>query len=132
MPILDHVTLMVSDFARSKEFYTKALAPLGIAPLMDYGKACGFGRDRKPSFWIAEGPASFHRPEHLATITPIHLAFAARSRAEVAAFHVAALEAGAKDFGEPGPRPIYHPHYYGAFVLDPDGHNIEAVVHGPE
>lgn len=130
MAILDHVTLMVSDFARSKAFYEKALAPLGITPIMEFGKSCGFGRDRKPEFWIGEGPTSFQTAEQLESITPTHLAFAARSRAEVDAFHAAALEAGAKDFGPPGPRPQYHPGYYGAFVLDPDGHNVEAVIHG--
>lgn len=131
MSILDHVTLMVSDYARSKEFYTKALAPLGITPVMEFGKACGFGRTGKPDFWIGEGPTSFQEARHLKVITPTHLAFAARSRAEVDAFHKAALAAGAKDFGKPGPRPEYHANYYGAFVLDPDGHDIEAVIHTP-
>lgn len=131
MSILDYVTLMVSDYARSKAFYTKALAPLGIKPLMEFGKACGFGRTGKPDFWIGEGPTSFQKAEHLKVITPTHLAFAAQSRAEVNAFYEAALEAGAKDFGKPGPRPQYHASYYGAFVLDPDGHDIEAVIHTP-
>ena len=130
MPSLDHVTLVVSDYARSKTFYEKALAPLGIKPIMDFGQACGFGRDGKPDFWIGSGPASFHRPEHLEIITPTHVAFAAQSRAEVEAFHKAALAAGAKDFGAPGVRAHYHPNYYAAFVLDPDGHDIEAVYHG--
>jgi catechol 2,3-dioxygenase-like lactoylglutathione lyase family enzyme len=130
MPSLDHVTLVVSDYPRSKAFYEKALAPLGIKPIMDFGQACGFGRDHKPDFWIGSGPASFHKPEHLTIITPTHVAFAARDRAEVLAFHKAALEAGAKDFGAPGVRAHYHPNYYGAFVLDPDGHDIEAVYHG--
>lgn len=129
MSILDHVSLFVSDYARSKAFYEKALAPLGIKLIMEYGPAGGFGRDQKPEFWIGSGPASFHTPEQIRIITPMHLAFATRTRAEVDAFYKAAIEAGARDFGAPGPRPIYHPGYYGAFVLDPDGHNIEAVNH---
>ena len=129
MSLIDHVTLIVSDYARSKLFYEKALAPLGVKIIMEYGKACGFGRAQKPDFWIGQGPTSFQKPEHLTTITPTHLAFAARSRAEVDAFHAAAIAAGGRDFGEPGARPIYHPGYYGAFVLDPDGHNVEAVIH---
>jgi catechol 2,3-dioxygenase-like lactoylglutathione lyase family enzyme len=129
MSILDHVSLVVSDYARSKAFYEKALAPLGIKLLMEYGPAGGFGRGQKPEFWIGIGPASFHTPEQVRIITPTHLAFATRTRAEVDAFYKAAIEAGARDFGAPGPRPIYHPGYYGAFVLDPDGHNIEAVNH---
>jgi catechol 2,3-dioxygenase-like lactoylglutathione lyase family enzyme len=130
MSLIDHVTLPVSDYARSKAFYEKALAPLGVKVLMEFGKACGFGRDRKPDFWLGEGPASFQTAEHLKVITPMHLAFAARSRAEVDAFYAAALEAGGRDFGKPGIREIYHPGYYGAFVLDPDGHDVEAVIHG--
>jgi catechol 2,3-dioxygenase-like lactoylglutathione lyase family enzyme len=129
MSILDHVSLMVSDYARSKAFYEKVLAPLGIKLIMEYGEAGGFGRDTKPDFWIAKGPASFQTPEQVRIITPTHLAFAARSREEVDAFYRAALEAGGKDFGAPGPRPVYHPGYYGAFALDPDGHNVEAVIH---
>jgi len=126
---LDHITLFVSDFARSKAFYQQALAPLGLVPLMEHGLACGFGRDRKPDFWIGTGPTSFQKPEHLRPITPTHVAFAARSPAEVEAFHAAALAAGATDFGAPGIRAHYHPGYYAAFVLDPDGHDIEAVFH---
>jgi len=132
MSTLDHVTLAVSDYARSKAFYEKALAPLGMKPIMDFGQACGFGRDNKPEFWIGSGQASFHTPEHLKLITPTHVAFAARNRGEVQAFHKAAVAAGGKDFGAPGVRAHYHPHYYGAFVLDPDGHDIEAVFHGAE
>ncbi|MDB4946431.1 MAG: Lactoylglutathione lyase [Labilithrix sp.] len=131
MALIDHVTLVVSDFARSKAFYEKALAPLGVRCLMEFGKAAGFGREQKPDFWIGEGPTSFQTAEQLKPITPTHIAFAARSRAEVDAFHAAAMAAGARDFGGPGIREIYHPHYYGAFVLDPDGHDVEAVVHGP-
>ena len=131
MSILDHVTLTVRDFARSREFYGLVLAPLGITEVMSFGEACGYGRSGKPDFWIGTGPASFQTADQLRTITPTHLAFAARSREEVDAFHRAALAAGARDFGAPGVRAIYHPNYYGAFVLDLDGHNIEAVIHGP-
>jgi catechol 2,3-dioxygenase-like lactoylglutathione lyase family enzyme len=130
MPVLDHVTLVVSDYTRSKAFYEKALAPLGIRKIMEFGQACGFGRQGKPDFWIGTGPASFQKPEHLRVITPTHVAFAAHDRAEVEAFYAAALDAGGKDFGAPGLRTHYHPKYYGAFVLDPDGHDIEAVFHG--
>lgn len=129
MSLIDHITMNVSDYPRSKAFYEKALAPLGVKPIMEFGEACGFGRAHKPDFWIGKGPASFQKPEHLATITPVHVAFSARSRDEVNAFHAAALAAGAKDFGPPGLRAIYHPTYYGAFVIDPDGHNVEAVYH---
>jgi catechol 2,3-dioxygenase-like lactoylglutathione lyase family enzyme len=129
MSIIDHLSLMVSDYARSRAFYQKALDPLGIHVIMEAGPTCGFGRDAMPVFWIGSGPASFQKPEHLNPITPNHIAFSARSRAEVDAFHRAALEAGAKDNGGPGLRPEYHSMYYAAFVLDPDGHNIEAVTH---
>jgi catechol 2,3-dioxygenase-like lactoylglutathione lyase family enzyme len=131
MTILDHFGINVSSYSRSKAFYEKALAPLGIKVLMEFGSGCGFGRDHKPELWIGEGAAKFQKPEHLKVITPVHVALVARSRAEVDAFHEAALAAGGKDNGSPGVRKEYHPHYYGAFVLDPDGHNIEAVVHTP-
>jgi catechol 2,3-dioxygenase-like lactoylglutathione lyase family enzyme len=131
MAILDHVAINVSSYGRSKAFYEKALAPLGIQLVMEYGTACGFGRDGKPDFWIGEGITKFQKAEHLKVITPVHVAFVARSRAEVEAFHKAALAAGAKDNGPPGVRTEYHPNYYGAFVIDPDGHNIEAVIHAP-
>ncbi len=129
MAIIDHVTLTVSDYARSKAFYEKALAPLGIKPLMDFGQACGFGRER-PQFWLGSGPSSFQKAEHLQAITPTHVAFVATDRSAVDAFYRAALKADGKDFGAPGVRAHYHPNYYGAFVLDPDGHDIEAVCHG--
>jgi catechol 2,3-dioxygenase-like lactoylglutathione lyase family enzyme len=130
MSSLDHVTLSVSDYPRSRSFYEKTLAPLGIERIMEFGQACGFGRDGKPDFWIGSGLASFHKPEHLRILTPSHIAFAAEDRAQVEAFYKAALDAGGKDFGAPGLRTHYHPKYYGAFVLDPDGHNVEAVFHG--
>lgn len=129
MATIDHITLFVSNYARSKTFYEKALAPLGISVVMEFGEACGFGRDGKPDFWVGTGPASFQTPDQVKAITPIHVALTARSRSEVDAFHQAALVAGGKDFGAPGLRPHYHADYYGAFILDPDGHNIEAVVH---
>ncbi len=130
MSVLDHITCYVSDYARSKRFYEQALAPLGIKPLMEFGEGCGFGID-KPEFWIGKGPSSFQTEQQVRVITPVHVAFAARGRAQVDAFHRAALAAGAKDFGAPGLRAEYHPNYYGAFVLDPDGHDVEAVFHGP-
>lgn len=130
MLILDHITLTVRDYARSKAFYEKVFAPMGITLVMEFGKAGGFGREGKPSFWIGEGPSGFQTKAQLEAITPQHVAFVARSRDEVDAFHRAALEAGAKDYGAPGLRPHYHAKYYGAFALDPDGHNVEAVFHG--
>jgi catechol 2,3-dioxygenase-like lactoylglutathione lyase family enzyme len=132
MSLLDHITVSVSDYAKSKAFYEKALAPLGAKVLMEFGEACGIGRGQMPTFWIGKGPASYQSAAQVATITPVHVAFSAKSRADVDAFYAAAIAAGAKDFGAPGLRPHYHPAYYGAFVLDPDGHNIEAVTHVAE
>lgn len=127
--MIDHLGIVVSDLARSKAFYSQALAPIGYELLMELSAAvtggkdiAGFGEAPKPDFWISGGEAN--QP-------PVHVAFRVRSRAEVAAFHRAALAAGGRDNGAPGPRPHYHPNYYGAFVLDPDGHNIEAVCHSP-
>ena len=129
--IIDHFGFGVSDYERIKAFYTRALAPLGITLVMEVtpeqtpGKvwACGFGRSGKPEFWIGSDGK---------TTPPMHIAFLAESRAEVHAFYDAALRAGGRDNGPPGLRPQYHPNYYGAFVFDPDAHNIEAVCHGPE
>jgi catechol 2,3-dioxygenase-like lactoylglutathione lyase family enzyme len=132
MSLLDHVTLVVSDYAKSKAFYEAALAPLGAVAVMEFGTSCGFGRDGKPDFWVGQGPTSFQSAEQLKVITPTHVAFAARSRTEVDAFYAAAIAAGGRDFGKPGVRPHYHPNYYGAFVLDPDGHDVEAVYHRHE
>jgi catechol 2,3-dioxygenase-like lactoylglutathione lyase family enzyme len=132
MPIVDHIGINATDYERSKAFYTRALAPLGITLVMEYGKAAGFGRDGKPDLWIGQGATRFQKPEHLSPITPIHVALVARTRAEVDGFHAAALAAGARDNGKPGLRTEYHATYYGAFVLDPDGHNLEAVTHHPE
>lgn len=121
--MIDHITFRVSDFDRSVRFYDRAFAPLGLKRLFDDphgpGRATGYGDDR-PWFWIAEAaPPS----------TGIHIALEAPGRAEVEAFHREGLAAGGADNGPPGLRPQYSPGYYGAFVLDPDGHNIEAVFH---
>lgn len=124
MTILDHVGITVSDFARARAFYDQALAPLAITPVMTYGLATGYGRGPKPDFWLGQG-----RTE--GPISPVHVCFTASSRAEVDAFYEAALAAGGRDNGGPGLRPQYHPNYYGAFVFDRDGHNVEAVFHGP-
>jgi catechol 2,3-dioxygenase-like lactoylglutathione lyase family enzyme len=131
MPTLDHIGINVTDVARSRAFYESALAPLGMTLVMEYGLACGFGRDGKPDFWIGQGATRFQTEEQLRAITPVHVAFLARSRHEVDAFYAAAIAAGGRDNGKPGPRPEYHENYYGAFVLDPDGHNVEAVIHAP-
>jgi len=129
--IIDHFGIGVSDYPRAKEFYAAALAPLGITLVMEVGPeqsashvhACGFGKGGKPEFWIGSDGK---------TTPPAHIAFVVDSRAEVRAFYDAALRAGARDNGAPGLRPQYHPSYYGAFVLDLDGHNVEAVCHKPE
>jgi catechol 2,3-dioxygenase-like lactoylglutathione lyase family enzyme len=127
---IDHSSLSVSNFAKAKAFYGAALAPLGITVLMEFAKAvtgnadvAGLGSNGKPFFWLADAGKTSPR---------IHLAFVADSRAQVDAFYNAALAAGGKDNGAPGLRPMYHPNYYGAFVLDADGHNIEAVCHAAE
>ena len=122
--MLDHVGIEVSDYDRSKAFYERALKPLELELLMEpVPTAGGFGRadERKPFFWVtARG-----RPP----ATSVHVAFAVPDRGTVDAFHAAALAAGGEDNGAPGLRPMYHPNYYGAFVLDPDGNNVEAVCH---
>ena len=132
MSIIDHLTVDVSDYARSKTFYEKLLAPLGITLVMEHGPAAGFGKNGKPELWINGSKSSFQTDAHRKSITPVHVALRAESRAEVDAFHAAGLSAGAEDFGAPGLRPVYHAGYYGGFVLDPDGHNVEAVCHRPE
>ncbi len=124
--MLDHIGLEVSDYPRSKAFYEAALAPLGIQLLMElHESAAGFGETigdgPKPYLWIH----SRGRP----VVSGAHIALAAADRDAVDAFHAAALAAGATDNGAPGPRPVYHPGYYGAFVIDPDGNNVEAVCH---
>ncbi len=121
--MIDHVGFGVSDYERSKAFYSQALEPLGVSFLIEPVPGTGgFGSERKPYFWI-----DAHRPVQ----SSLHVAFACDSRELVDAFHAAALAAGGTDNGPAGPRPIYHPHYYGAFVLDPDGNNVEAVCHRP-
>ena len=123
--MLDHIGLNVSDYDRSRSFYERALAPLGFAMLTEpVPRTCGFGRDGKPWFWITD--------QRKPTTENVHVAFTVDERAIVDAFHAAALEAGGTDNGAPGLRELYHPSYYGAFVLDPDGNNIEAVCHKPE
>jgi catechol 2,3-dioxygenase-like lactoylglutathione lyase family enzyme len=120
--MFDHLGFGVSNLAASKAFFLKALAPLGAGVAMEGPYGVGIGRAGKPSLWLHDKgePAA-----------PMHIAFAARSRGEVDAFHAAAIEAGGQDNGAPGLRPHYHPDYYGAFVIAPDGHNVEAVCHRP-
>jgi catechol 2,3-dioxygenase-like lactoylglutathione lyase family enzyme len=121
--MFDHVGLNVRDYRASRAFYEQALAPLGYRVVMDFEqwKAAGFGIDGKPEFWVSER-------EPFGTGT--HVAFVCDDRSTVDAFHAAALAAGGGDNGAPGLREQYHPSYYGAFVLDPDGNNVEAVCHG--
>ena len=124
--MLDHVGIEVSDYEHGKAFYAAALAPLGVRLLMEFQSAsAGFGSKTeigpKPYFWIYSRGRT--------VVSGAHIAFAAGDRDGVDAFHAAALAAGGVDNRAPGPRPIYHPGYYGAFVLDPDGNNVEAVCH---
>ena len=126
--MIDHSGLKVSDPVKSRRFYEAALAPLGYRVVMEVPTqytgglvVLGFGVPPKPDFWVAQGTPETPR---------VHVAFRAGSKGEVDAFHRAALAAGGRDNGAPGPRPHYHDKYYGGFVLDPDGHNIEAVFHG--
>ena len=120
---LDHVSLLVRDLDRSRDFYSAALTQLGISIVFEDASAAGFGKNRKAQFWLNSG---------VTPSGPTHIAFAAATRAQVRAFHAAALAAGGTDNGAPGLRPHYHPNYYGAFVLDPDGNNAEAVCRLPE
>ena len=126
--MIDHVGFPVADYARSKAFYTKALAPLGYVLIMEAQQdandhpAAGFGANGKPDFWIG-GEGGLNRP--------LHIAITANARAAVDAFYQAALAAGGKDNGARALRPHDNPNYYGAFVFDPDGHNVEAVCHAP-
>jgi catechol 2,3-dioxygenase-like lactoylglutathione lyase family enzyme len=129
--MIDHIGFPVSDYARSKAFYAQALAPLGYELVMEIGgahtesraPAAGFGTSGKADFWIG-GEGGLEKPLHVAVAVP--------DRASVDAFHAAALQAGGRDNGAPGLRPHYHANYYAAFVLDPDGHNIEAVCHAAD
>lgn len=126
--MIDHIGFSVSDYPRAKAFYEKALAPLGYVLIMEVQQdandapAAGFGAGGKPDFWIG-GEGGLNKP--------VHIAITAQDRPTVDAFYKAAIAAGAKDNGPPGPRRHYHANYYGAFVLDPDGHNIEAVCDAP-
>jgi catechol 2,3-dioxygenase-like lactoylglutathione lyase family enzyme len=126
--VLDHIGIGVSDYDRSRQFYIHALSALEIGVVLEVtaeqtgsDPACGFGSNNKPYFWIGPGPAA-----------RCHVAFTAQSRRDVDSFYKMALAAGGRDNGPPGIRAHYHTDYYGAFVLDPDGHNIEAVCHLPK
>ncbi len=121
--MLDHVGFDVSNTKKAKEFYLAALKPLRYELFMEWEKWLGFAVDGKPDFWLKEGKV---------TTPSVHIAFRASSRRLVDEFYEAAIAAGGKDNGAPGIREIYHPNYYGAFVLDPDGHNIEVVCHESE
>lgn len=121
--MFDHVGFGVRNLQESKAFFLAALGPLGAKVVMEGPYGVGIGPNHKPSLWIYETEEA---PAHL------HIAFAAESRAKVDEFYAAALAAGGRDNGAPGLRPHYHPNYYGAFVIGPDGHNVEAVCHKPE
>ena len=137
--MLDHMTFRVTDIHRAKAFYGAALAPLGYSVAYEgqHGaNILGFSYPdssepdgKKADVWFIDGPSPYGGPPATAGC---HLAWRAESRAQVDAFYRAAIAAGAKDNGAPGLRPHYHPHYYGAFVIDPEGNNIEAVCHRPE
>jgi len=133
--VIDHISLRVTDYDRSKAFYQAVLAPLGYTLMMESESGAGFRKGFIPSFWIKQG---LPLPVGAATPSPdsrgcggpfAHVAFASDDRRRVDAFHAAALAAGGRDNGAPALRPEYHSNYYGAFVLDPDGYNIEAVCH---
>ncbi|KAF1719142.1 VOC family protein [Pseudoxanthomonas wuyuanensis] len=128
--MIDHMGLEVADYSRSRSFYTQVLAPLGYTVVMEVTRemtgsyeGCGFSPPGRPHFWVGSGSGRSSQGTHVA--------FAAQTRAQVDAFHAAAMAAGAQDNGAPGLRPHYHPNYYGAFAIDPDGNNIEAVCHLP-
>jgi catechol 2,3-dioxygenase-like lactoylglutathione lyase family enzyme len=121
--IIDHIGLAVSDYDKSKQFFCRALAPLGIELVVEVQGWAGLGKAGKPELWFGVGAEKQ---------APLHIAFVADTRDQVRAFHAAALAAGGTDNGPPGIREIYHPNYFGAFVMGPDGHNVEAVCHRPE
>ncbi len=120
---IDHIVISISDYEISKKFYLKALAPLEIELVVERKGWAGFGKEGKPKFWFGVDK-EIHKP--------MHIAFLANTRKMVDLFYEASVEAGAKDNGKPGIREIYHSNYYGAFVIGPDGHNIEAVCHSAE
>jgi len=125
--MIDHIGIPVTNIEKARAFYDKSLAPLGLKRMMDLGiedvghLASGYGDGTRFCFWIDTKP-----------VLKMHFAFAAKNRAAVDAFHLAAIAAGGKDYCAPGLRPQYHKDYYGAFVLDADGHNVEAVCRLPE
>jgi catechol 2,3-dioxygenase-like lactoylglutathione lyase family enzyme len=121
--MFDHIGIGVTNLAASKAFFLAALRPLGVELVMEGPYGVGIGQQKKPSLWLFE---TKEKPAHL------HIAFSAESRSQVDDFYPAALGAGGKDNGAPGLRPHYHANYYGAFVIGPDGHNIEAVCHKPQ
>lgn len=121
--MIDHAVVRVKDLKNSLTFYEAALRPLGYRVLKEFPGFVGLGAGDKTDLWIGQDDA---------VTKGAHLAFASRDRRSVEAFHAAALRAGGKDHGAPGIRRHYHPHYYGAFVLDPEGNNIEAVCHDPK
>jgi len=130
--MIDHLSTYATNFDSSKNFYSAVLAELGYTiqadmtfdndPDLPGRRACAFGPDGRPVYWVVEVPEA---------ATPRHVAFTAQNRGAVSAFHAAGMMAGGKDFGAPGPRPIYHENYFGAFLTDPDGNNVEAVCHNP-
>lgn len=121
--MLDHIGIGATNLKASKAFFLAALAPLGVSVVKEIPEAVGLGRDGKPSFWLGASEVQ---------CGPLHLAFTAETRTQVDDFYRRAIAAGGKDNGPPGLRPQYHPNYYGAFVIGPDGHNVEAVCHRPE
>ena len=125
--MFDHIGFPVRHLPQSCYFYIAALAPLGITMVGEFPGGVAFGRPGRPQFWLSVADPAGPAPPR-----GVHIAFTAATRAEVRAFHAAALAAGGTDNGAPGPRPQYHADYYAAFVIDPDGHNVEAVCHHPE
>lgn len=135
--MIDHINIRVTDYERSKRFYQKVLAPLGYSLTMETASGAGFGRDFVPDFWIKQGPTIKYDISAVSETAgcggiAIHVAFASDDRATVDAFYRAALAGGGNHNGEPSLRAEYHPNYYSAFILDPDGYNIEAVCHKAE
>jgi catechol 2,3-dioxygenase-like lactoylglutathione lyase family enzyme len=123
--MLDHLSIQCQDIVASATFYDAVLAPLGGSRAMDFGEVIGYGIAGRPTFWI--GPATSDEPNR-----EVHIAFAAADREAVGAFFEAAVESGAEVLHEPRVWPEYHASYFGAFVRDPDGNNVEAVCHAPQ